>query len=66
MQHVLKYKGAEVDMTYAIVNQVNEEWTRADVLKEIQRQKDKIDSLDEFLLARNVGTCYILCGRYRY
>ena len=52
MQHILKYKGAEVDMTYAIVNQVNDEWTRADVLKEIQKQKDKIDSLDEFLLAR--------------
>ena len=52
MQHVLKYKGAEVDMTYAIENQCNDEWTRADVLKEIQRQKDRIDSLDEFLLAR--------------
>ena len=52
MQHVLKYKGAEVDMTYAIVNQCNDEWTRADVLKEIQNTKDKIDSLDEFLLER--------------
>ena len=52
MQHVLKYKGAEVDMTYAIVNQVNEEWTRADVLEEIQKQKDAIDELDEFLLER--------------
>jgi hypothetical protein len=31
---------------------VNDEWTRADVLKEIQLQKDKIDELDEFLLAR--------------
>ena len=52
MQHVLKYKGAEVDMTYAIVNQVNDEWTRADVLKEIQKQKDAIDKLDKFLLKR--------------
>ena len=52
MQHVLKYKGAEVDMTYAIVNQVNDEWTRADVLKEIKKQKDLIDSLDEFLIER--------------
>jgi hypothetical protein len=52
MQHVLKYKGAEVDMTYAIAKQCDNEWTRANVLEEIQLQKDKIDSLDEFLLAR--------------
>jgi len=52
MQHILKYNGVEVDMTYAIIKQMEKEWTRADVLKEIQNQKDKIDSLDKFLLAR--------------
>jgi hypothetical protein len=52
MQHVLKYKGAEVDMTYAIAKQCDNEWTRADVLEEIQKQKDKIDSFDKWLLKR--------------
>jgi hypothetical protein len=45
MKYTLKYKDIKVDMTYAILHQMENKWCRSDVLKEIQKHKNRIDKL---------------------